>query len=58
MVKNMQISVSFIGNSMKLNVPVQKVSAMNDAILKDGWDGEWFVRAYDAYRRQDWFQGM
>ena len=22
---------------------------MNDAILKDGWDGDWFVRAYDAY---------
>ena len=26
-----------------------EVSAMNDAILKDGWDGDWFVRAYDAY---------
>ena len=24
------------------------IDAMNAAILKDGWDGEWFVRAYDA----------
>ena len=22
---------------------------MNEAILRDGWDGEWFVRAYDAF---------
>lgn len=26
-----------------------EVSTMNDAILKDGWDGDWFLRAYDAY---------
>lgn len=26
-----------------------EVAAMYDAVLKDGWDGEWFVRAYDAY---------
>lgn len=26
-----------------------EVEAMNKAILKDGWDGDWFVRAYDAY---------
>ena len=26
-----------------------EASVMYDAILKDGWDGEWFVRAYDAY---------
>lgn len=25
-----------------------EVSIMYDAILKDGWDGDWFVRAYDA----------
>ena len=23
-------------------------SIMYDALLKDGWDGEWFIRAYDA----------
>ena len=27
----------------------KEVVIMNDAILKDGWDGDWFVRAYDAY---------
>ena len=26
-----------------------EVDKMYAAILKDGWDGEWFVRAYDAY---------
>ena len=25
------------------------VADMEKAILKDGWDGEWFIRAYDAY---------
>lgn len=27
----------------------REVSLMYDAILNDGWDGEWFLRAYDAY---------
>ncbi|MCM1249447.1 MAG: glycosyl transferase, partial [Lachnoclostridium sp.] len=27
----------------------KEVADMYDAILKDGWDGDWFVRAYDAY---------
>ncbi len=27
----------------------KEVRLMNEAILKDGWDGEWFIRAYDAY---------
>ena len=26
-----------------------EVQEMYDAILKDGWDGDWFVRAYDAH---------
>jgi cellobiose phosphorylase len=26
-----------------------EVKTMYDAVLADGWDGEWFVRAYDAY---------
>ncbi|MBQ7864649.1 MAG: glycosyl transferase [Lachnospiraceae bacterium] len=30
----------------------EEVKKMYDAILKDGWDGEWFVRAYDAYSRK------
>ena len=27
----------------------KEIDAMNEAILRDGWDGEWFVRAYDAF---------
>lgn len=27
----------------------QEARLMYDAVLKDGWDGEWFLRAYDAY---------
>ncbi|MCL2628133.1 MAG: glycosyl transferase [Oscillospiraceae bacterium] len=26
----------------------QSVKTMSDAVLKHGWDGEWFVRAYDS----------
>ena len=29
-----------------------EVQKMYDAILKDGWDGDWFVRAYDAYGKK------
>jgi cellobiose phosphorylase len=27
----------------------EAVAAMNQAVLTDGWDGKWFVRAYDAF---------
>ena len=27
----------------------EEVQKVYDAVLKDGWDGEWFVRAYDAH---------
>ena len=27
----------------------EAVKAMEQAVLKDGWDGEWFLRAYDAH---------
>ncbi len=27
---------------------LEEVDAMYQAVLKDGWDGEWFIRAYDA----------
>ncbi len=26
-----------------------EVGKMNEAVLKSGWDGSWFLRAYDAY---------
>ncbi len=37
------------GNQAEADYARAEVSKMYDAILKDGWDGEWFVRAYDAY---------
>ena len=30
----------------------KEADTMYEAILKDGWDGDWFVRAYDAYSRK------
>ncbi len=27
----------------------EEVARMEEAVLRDGWDGEWFLRAYDAY---------
>ncbi len=30
----------------------KEVAIMNTAILKDGWDGDWFIRAYDAYSKK------
>ncbi len=27
----------------------KEVQIMYDAVLKNGWDGEWFIRAFDAY---------
>lgn len=30
----------------------KEVNAMYDAILSHGWDGEWFLRAYDAYSQK------
>ena len=31
---------------------------MYQTILTAGWDGEWFLRAYDAFGAKDRFQGM
>jgi len=30
----------------------KEITAMVDAINKHGWDGEWFLRAYDAYGKK------
>ena len=38
-----------MGNTAEAERARKEVAIMYDAILKDGWDGEWFVRAYDAY---------
>ncbi|MEE3393756.1 MAG: glycosyl transferase [Lachnospiraceae bacterium] len=39
----------FTGNQAEADYAREEVKKMNAALLKDGWDGEWFVRAYDAY---------
>lgn len=40
----------------KLNEEADKcnkaIKNMEKAILKDGWDGEWFIRAYDAFGKK------
>ena len=38
-----------LGNTAEAERARKEVKVMYDAILADGWDGEWFVRAYDAY---------
>lgn len=37
------------GNSEEAGRAEQEVQNMYDAVLKSGWDGEWFIRAYDAF---------
>ena len=47
---------SNICKHQKLNDEAKKcdkaISNMEKAILKDGWDGNWFIRAYDAYGKK------
>ncbi|MCR5604428.1 MAG: glycosyl transferase [Lachnospiraceae bacterium] len=38
-----------LGDTAEAERARKEVKVMYDAVLKDGWDGEWFVRAYDAY---------
>ena len=38
-----------LGDDAEAKRARNEVAVMYDAVLKDGWDGDWFVRAYDAY---------
>ena len=38
-----------MGDQKEASYAREEVAKMYDAVLKDGWDGDWFVRAYDAY---------
>ncbi|MCF0127269.1 MAG: glycosyl transferase [Pseudobutyrivibrio sp.] len=38
-----------LGDEAEATRVLAEVDKMVDAIKKDGWDGDWFVRAYDAY---------
>jgi len=41
-----------LGDQAEADRAREEVKIMNAAVLKDGWDGEWFVRAYDAYSQK------
>ena len=41
-----------LGDDAEAKRARDEVAVMYDAVLKDGWDGDWFVRAYDAYSRK------
>ena len=38
-----------LGKKEEAERALKEVAEMEKALLGDGWDGEWFVRAYDAY---------
>lgn len=41
-----------MGDQAEADYARTEVKKMYDAVLKDGWDGDWFVRAYDAYGKK------
>ena len=41
-----------MGDAKEAERARNEVKIMNAAVLKDGWDGDWFVRAYDAYSKK------
>jgi cellobiose phosphorylase len=41
-----------LGNEVEAARAQKLVDTMVDAIKKHGWDGEWFIRAYDYYGRK------
>ena len=41
-----------IGKTAEAERMQQAVDAMIDAVKKHGWDGEWYLRAYDFYGRK------
>ena len=38
-----------LGDTAEAEYARKEVKVMYDTILESGWDGEWFIRAYDAY---------
>ncbi|MBP5508315.1 MAG: glycosyl transferase [Prevotella sp.] len=41
-----------IGNDEEAERAQKHIDAMVDAVKRDGWDGEWYLRAYDFYGRK------
>ncbi|MBP5163147.1 MAG: glycosyl transferase, partial [Spirochaetales bacterium] len=40
-----------MGQKLEADECAKHIAEMEKAVLKDGWDGEWFLRAYDAFSR-------
>lgn len=40
-----------VGQAEEAQRAFDEVKKMRDIIMKDGWDGQWFLRAYDDYGR-------
>jgi len=40
---------SYLGDSAEADRAAKHIAKMKAAVLEHGWDGEWFLRAYDAY---------
>ena len=41
-----------IGNDAEAERAQKHIDAMEEAVKRDGWDGEWYLRAYDFYGRK------
>ncbi len=41
-----------LGDTGEAEYARKEVQIMYDTILESGWDGEWFIRAYDAYSQK------
>ena len=41
-----------IGNSEEAQRAADEVKKMKDIIMTDGWDGQWFIRAYDDFGKK------
>ena len=41
-----------IGNTAEAERIMKEVENMREVIMRDGYDGEWFIRAYDDYSRK------
>ncbi len=44
--------LKFIGSSNEANQYLEHSEEMRKTILKYGWDGEWFLRAYDSFSKK------
>ena len=40
-----------LGNNVEADECARHIAEMEEAVLKDGWDGQWFLRAYDAFSK-------